>query len=50
MDNLGWTRARLAGYAQPGRAGRAGPHARCDAYRGHLPAADDPDDDGSVNT
>jgi len=50
MDNLGWRRARLAGYAQPGRAGRTGPHARCDVYRGHLPADDDGDDDGSVNT
>jgi len=50
MDNLGWTRARLAGYAQPGRAGRTGPHARCDVYRGHLPTAEDPGDDGSVNT
>jgi len=50
MDNLGWTRARLAGYAQPGRGGRAGPHARCDVYRGHLPAAEGPEDDGSVNT
>jgi len=49
MDNLGWTRGRLAGYAEPGRAGRASPHARCDVYRGHLPAADDPDDE-SVNT
>jgi hypothetical protein len=41
MDSLGWRRVRLDGHAQPGRAGRHGPHARKDAYRGHLPTADD---------
>ena len=38
MEQLGWTRAQLQGYAQSGRDGRKGPHSRCDIYRGHLPA------------
>jgi hypothetical protein len=38
MDHLGWSRARVHGYAQPGRDGRKGPHSRCDFYRGHMPA------------
>ena len=37
MDELGWERVRLDGHALEGRAGRAGPHARADVYRGHLP-------------
>jgi len=41
MANLGWQRIRLDGHAEAGRAGRSGgPHARIDAYRGHLPAVD----------
>lgn len=40
MDNLGWTRVRMQGYAHAGRDGRKGPHSRCDVYRGHLPSAD----------
>lgn len=47
MASLDWKRVTLAGYEQPGRAGRAGPHARCDVYRGLLTA---PADEGSVNT
>jgi hypothetical protein len=46
MQALGWTRTRLDGHALEGRAGRAGPHARADVYRGHLPH----DDDASVTT
>lgn len=46
MQQLGWSRPQLQGYARPGRDGRRGPHTRCDVYRGHLPS----DDDGSVNT
>jgi hypothetical protein len=41
MTNLGWERIRLDGHAQPGREGRSGHHATVNAYRGHLPAADD---------
>ncbi|MDA0179739.1 hypothetical protein OJ997_05500 [Solirubrobacter phytolaccae] len=45
MQNLGWTRARLQGYALTGREGRRnGPHTRVDVYRGHLP------NDEPVNT
>jgi hypothetical protein len=40
MEAIGWTRIRLDGHALPGRAGRSGPHARCNAYRGHLPQGD----------
>lgn len=47
MAGLGWTRAQIAGYGLPGRAGRKGPHARCDVYRGVLA---NPTDGGSVNT
>ncbi len=46
MAGLGWTRAQLDGHAQPGRAGRSGPHARCQVYRGLLPTSDA----GSVTT
>jgi len=48
MDQLGWTRASLQGYAVAGRDGRKGPHTRCDVYRGHLPS--EPDAEGCVNT
>jgi hypothetical protein len=41
MQGLGWTRARLDGRAIPGRAGRSGPHARCDVYCGVLGNGDD---------
>lgn len=37
MECLGWRRIQLQGYGRPGRAGRQGPHARIDAYRGALP-------------
>lgn len=47
MQNLGWTRVQLQGYAIPGRDGRNGPHARVDVYRGHLP---NNDHDEMVNT
>lgn len=51
MDNLGWQRIRLQGYGLPGRAGRQGPHARIDAYRGALPDPDpEMNDTVSVNT
>ena len=40
MDNLGWTRVALDGHAVRGRDGRQGPHARCNVYRGHVPAGD----------
>jgi hypothetical protein len=46
MAGLGWTRARLDGHAKPGRAGRSGPHARCQVYRGLIGASDD---EGSVS-
>lgn len=48
IDNLGWARAHLQGYAHAGREGRKGPHSRCDVYRGHLPSDDA--DEASVNT
>jgi hypothetical protein len=48
MEALGWARVELQGYAQPGRAGRTGPHARCNVYRGHLPAIDADDSAGTV--
>jgi len=47
MAGIGWTKAALDGHALAGRAGRTGPHARCNVYRGLLAAADD---DGSVTT
>lgn len=47
LDGIGWTRARLDGHALPGRAGRSGPHARCQVYRGLLAG---PDNEGSVTT
>lgn len=40
MECLGWQRIQLQGYGLPGRAGRKGPHARIDAYRGSF---SDPD-------
>jgi hypothetical protein len=49
MEALDWARITLAGFGQPGRAGRRGPHARINAYRGILrPVAEDTDD--PVNT
>jgi hypothetical protein len=45
VDALGWTRVRLDGRKQPGRRGLAGPHARIDVYRGHLPAIGGDGDD-----
>ena len=51
MQCLGWHRIRLQGYGQPGRAGRHGPHARIDAYRGALEATESqPNDEEAVNT
>lgn len=47
MAGLGWTRAQLDAHALPGRAGRSGPHARCNVYRGLLAG---PKDDESVTT
>lgn len=47
MAGIGWTKAALDGHALAGRAGRTGPHARCNVYRGLLAVADD---DGSVTT
>lgn len=44
LHAAGWTRIRLDGHAGPGRAGRHGPHARCTAYRGHLPPPLNPDE------
>jgi hypothetical protein len=45
IEDLGWARITLQGYGQPGRDGRKGPHARINAYRGHLSAiTDDPDE------
>jgi hypothetical protein len=38
---LDWRRITLQGYALPGRDGRKGPHARINAYRGHLTTRDD---------
>lgn len=49
MATLGWARVTLQGYGHPGRAGRQDPHARINAYRGHLPAGDQGDQD-TVNT
>ena len=43
MEAFGWARRTLEGHAMPGRAGRRGPHAAADVYRGHLPDPD-PDD------
>jgi hypothetical protein len=38
MEALGWERIQLSGYSEAGRDGRrTGHHARCNAYRGHLP-------------
>jgi hypothetical protein len=48
MDGLGWQRVRLDGHQLSGRAGRAGPHARVDVYRGLLPT--EPDDQEGVTT
>ena len=48
MEQLGWTRAQIQGYAHTGRDGRKGPHSRCDVYRGHLPTEDAGED--AVNT
>lgn len=45
MEGLGWKRVRLDGHAASGRAGRGGPHARIDVYRGDLPAEPDATDD-----
>lgn len=50
MKSLGWARVALQGYAQPGRAGRTGPHSRCDVYRGHHAVIDASDTPGTVNT
>lgn len=36
MQELGWQRLRVQGYALPGRDGRAGPHLRCDVFIGRL--------------
>jgi hypothetical protein len=41
IEGIGWERITLAGYAQPGRSGRRGPHARLFAYRGTLPNDED---------
>ena len=46
MENLKWRRIVLQGYGAQDGPGR-GPHARCDAYRGHLPL---PPEEGPVNT
>lgn len=40
MARIGWERAVVQGYAEPGRAGRKGPHLRCDFYRGQMPQID----------
>jgi hypothetical protein len=45
MDGLGWTRIRLDGHAQSGRERTGNPHARCDVYRGLLPAPDEQEGD-----
>lgn len=50
METLGWSRVTLQGYGQPGRAGRQGPHARINAYRGHLLAIAEQSDQNHVNT
>jgi hypothetical protein len=47
MAAFGWQRVTVNGHAETGRAGRTGPHARIDVYRGHLTA---PGDDTSVST
>ncbi len=43
MAGLGFVKATLDGHRFPGRAGRNGPHARCQVFRGHLPGLDDED-------
>lgn len=48
LEALGWARVQLQGYAQPGREGRGGPHARTIVYRGLLP--NDQGDTEGVNT
>ncbi len=40
MARIGWTRAKVQGYAESGRAGRKGPHLRVDFYRGMMPDTD----------
>jgi hypothetical protein len=45
MEAAGWTRITLEGHEQAGRTGRRGPHARCNAYRGHLEPTE-PDHNG----
>jgi hypothetical protein len=47
MQALGWARVEIQGYAQHGRRGRSGGHARIYAFRGHLPGGED---EGPVNT
>ena len=47
MAELGWERVRLDGHQLPGRAGRQGPHARVDAYRGLLPSEGSLDPEGT---
>lgn len=44
MDDLGWSRVEVQGYALPGRDGRRTRHLRVLVYRGHLPGG------GAVNT
>ena len=34
MEEIGWERAKIDAHAKTGRAGRKGPHARCEVYRG----------------
>lgn len=46
MQGLGWERIQLQGHEQQGRDGRRGPHARINAYRGHVPG----EDEEGVNT
>jgi hypothetical protein len=46
MEGIGWRRVEIQGYALPGRAGRQGPHAHVQVYRGHLSPGGD---DGAVN-
>jgi hypothetical protein len=43
MAAVGWQHVTIDGHQLPGRAGRQGPHARCKAWRGHLPGGDEPD-------
>jgi hypothetical protein len=47
LSALGWARVTLDGHRRAGREGRTSPHARCDIYRGLLPALAD---EGSVTT